>query len=35
MHAENFPESVHTSIEENVQKAMKCGSRDIGFALYE
>ncbi|WP_036635117.1 transposase zinc-binding domain-containing protein, partial [Paenibacillus alginolyticus] len=35
MHAESYPESVRKSIEETVQKAMKCGSRDLGFALYE
>lgn len=31
----HYPESVRKSIEETVQKAMKCGRRDLGFALYE
>jgi hypothetical protein len=35
MHAEALPESVRKSIEETVVKAIKCGSRDLGYALYE
>lgn len=33
IHAQHYPESVRDSLKENVEKAMKCGSRDLGYAV--
>lgn len=35
MHSGLFPESYREDIKETVEKAIKCGSRDLGYARYE
>ncbi|MCO7127380.1 transposase zinc-binding domain-containing protein [Sporolactobacillus shoreicorticis] len=34
-HSDLFPESYREDIKETVQKTIKCGTRDLGFAKYE
>ena len=35
LHHARFPKEIQNDIKETVDKAMKCGSKDIGFAKYE
>jgi hypothetical protein len=35
MQSNRFPESFREDIKETVEKAIRCGTRDLGFARYE
>jgi hypothetical protein len=35
MHSGLFPESLRKDIEETVQKSIRCGTKDLGYARYE
>jgi hypothetical protein len=35
LHADQFPEDMQAGIQEAVQKAIRCGTKDMGYARYE
>jgi hypothetical protein len=35
LHSDRFPKEIRKDIKETVEKAMRCGSRDLGYARYE
>jgi hypothetical protein len=35
LHADMFPQNLQTDIEETVQKSIRCGTTDLGYARYE
>jgi len=35
MHSDLFPKSYREDIKETVEKAIRCGTKDLGYARYE